>query len=39
MFNLSKFIGDYVTGRPVSMFEADIKANSQKLSAEFIQLM
>ncbi|MCI7273130.1 UDP-N-acetylglucosamine 4,6-dehydratase [bacterium] len=34
MFNLSKFIGDYVTGRPVSMFEADIKANSQKLTAE-----
>ena len=34
MFNLDKFIGDYVTGRPVSMFEADIKANSQKLSAE-----
>ena len=34
MFNLDKFIGDYVTGRPVSMFEADIKANSQKLTAE-----
>ena len=34
MFNLDKFIGDYVTGRSVSMFEADIKANSQKLSAE-----
>ena len=34
MFNLDKFIGDYVTGRPVSMFETDIKANSQKLSAE-----
>ena len=34
MFNLDKFIGDYVTGRPVSTFEADIKANSQKLEAE-----
>ena len=34
MFNLDKFIGDYVTGRSVSMFEADIKANSQKLTAE-----
>lgn len=34
MFNLDKFIGDYVTGRPVSMFETDIKANSQRLSAE-----
>ena len=34
MFNLDKFIGDYVTGRPVSMFEADIKANSQKLLTE-----
>lgn len=34
MFNLDKFIGEYVTGRSVSMFEADIKANSQKLAAE-----
>ena len=34
MFNLSKFIGDYVTGRSVSMFEADIQANSEKLTAE-----
>lgn len=34
MFNLGKFIGDYVTGRPVSMFEADIKANCQKLTTE-----
>ena len=34
MFNLSKFIGDYVTGRPVSMFEADIQANAEKLTAE-----
>jgi len=34
MFNLSKFIGDYVTGRPFSMFEADIQANSKKLTAE-----
>jgi len=34
MFNLDKFIGDYVTGRPISMFEVDIKANSQKLTTE-----
>ena len=34
MFNLDKFIGDYVTGRPVSMFETDIKANSERLTAE-----
>lgn len=34
MFNLSKFIGDYVTGRPVSMFEADIQANKETLTAE-----
>ena len=34
MFNLSKFIGDYVTGRPVSMFEADIQANKETLIRE-----
>lgn len=34
MFNLSKFIGDYVTGRPVSMFEADILANVEILTRE-----
>lgn len=34
MFNLQKFIGDSVTGRATSMFEADIKANSEKLTAE-----
>src|SRR5574344_627040 len=34
MFNLDKFIGDYIIGRPVSMFETDIKANSQKLTAD-----
>lgn len=34
MFNLNKFVGDYVTKRPVSMFEADIKTNSQILTAE-----
>lgn len=34
MFNLNKFIGDSVTGRSISMFEADIQANSQKLTAE-----
>lgn len=34
MFNLNKFIVDSVTGRSISMFEADIQANSQKLTAE-----
>lgn len=34
MFNLNKFVGDYVTKRPVSMFEADIKTNSEILTAE-----
>lgn len=34
MFNLSKFICDYITDRPVSMFEADIQANRELLTAE-----
>ena len=34
MFNLYKFISDYVTGRPVSMFEADINANKDTLTRE-----
>lgn len=34
MFNLYKFICDHVTGRSVSMFEADIQANAEKLIAE-----
>lgn len=34
MFNLSKFIADYVTGRPTSMFLPDIEANKEKLSKE-----
>ena len=34
MFNLDKFIADYVTKRPVSMFAADIKANKGTLSKE-----
>lgn len=34
MFNISKFISNYVTGRHISMFEADIHANNQKLTAE-----
>lgn len=34
MFNLSKFIGQYVTHRAESMFAADIEANRDKLSAE-----
>lgn len=34
MFNLQKFISDSVTGRSNSLFEADIKANSMKLTQE-----
>lgn len=34
MFNLNKFIADSVTFRPESMFERDIQANSEKLTAE-----
>ena len=34
MFNLYKFISDSVTFRPESMFQKDITANSQKLTAE-----
>ena len=34
MFNLDKFISEYVTLRQVSMFAADIEANKEKLSAE-----
>lgn len=34
MFNLDKFIADYVTKRPVSMFAADIEANKETLSKE-----
>lgn len=34
MFNLDKFIADSVTFRPVSMFAADIEANSDVLSQE-----
>ena len=34
MFNLDKFISDSVTFRPVSMFEADIQANSETLTRE-----
>lgn len=34
MFNLSKFIGQYVTHRAESMFAADIEENMDKLSAE-----
>ncbi|MCR5424578.1 MAG: polysaccharide biosynthesis protein [Bacteroidales bacterium] len=32
MFNLDKFIADSVTMRPVSMFEADIESNADKLT-------
>ncbi|WP_024993597.1 polysaccharide biosynthesis protein [Phocaeicola paurosaccharolyticus] len=34
MFNIDKFIADSVTSRPVSMFEADIQANKEKLTQE-----
>lgn len=34
MFNLDKFIADYVTKRPVSMFATDIEANKETLSNE-----
>lgn len=34
MFNLDKFISDFVTKRPVSMFVADIEANKETLSKE-----
>jgi len=34
MFNLDKFIADNVTFRPVSMFEADIVANADRLTHE-----
>lgn len=34
MFNLAKFIADFVTKRPVSMFAADIEANKETLTQE-----
>ena len=34
MFNLDKFISDFVTKRPVSMFAADIEVNKKTLSQE-----
>jgi len=34
MFNLSKFISDHITHRPVSMFAGDIEANKEQLKAE-----
>ncbi len=34
MFNLDKFISDYVTKRPVSMFAKDIEANKDALTRE-----
>lgn len=34
MFNIDRFISEYVTFRPSSMFEADIKANAEKLTQE-----
>lgn len=34
MFNLDKFISDFVTKRPVSMFAEDIEANKEELTRE-----
>ncbi len=34
MFNLSRFIADSVTFRPVSLFAKDIEANKDQLSKE-----
>ena len=34
MFNLDKFIADSITHRPLSLFEADIKANAETLTKE-----
>ncbi len=34
MFNLSKFISDHITNRPVSMFAGDIEVNKAQLKAE-----
>lgn len=34
MFNLNKFISDFVTQRPISMFAPDIEANKMTLSKE-----
>lgn len=34
MFNLNKFIADYITSRSVSMFASDIEANKELLSKE-----
>ena len=34
MFNLNKFISDSITMRPVSLFEADIETNREKLTQE-----
>ena len=34
MFNLDKFISDFVTKRPVSMFAPDVEANKKALSEE-----
>ena len=34
MFNLDKFISDFVTKRPVSMFAPDIEANKETLNKE-----
>ena len=34
MFIIDKFISDFVTKRPVSMFAADIEANKDTLSNE-----
>lgn len=34
MLNVNKFISDYITARPVSLFAQDIEANKVRLSEE-----
>lgn len=34
MINVNKFISDYITDRPISLFVQDIEANKEKLSEE-----
>ena len=34
MFNLDQFISQYITHRPVSMFESDIQNNLEQLTLE-----
>ena len=38
MFNLDKFIADYVINRPVSMFVTDIEASKKRLTQEIKEI-